>query len=113
MARKNRVKLHASYLHRLCKSNVKDRKVLINKATGEQIRSICELCLNLNNRNIPVSNSQKTKLLRHKAVIQKLCLRAPIKSKKKYLCQKGGFLPALVPVLATIVGGLVGRWLEK
>lgn len=113
MAPKNRVKLHASYLHRLCRSKPKDRKLLINKATGEQIRSICELCLNLNNRNIPVTKAQKNKLLRHKTAIQKLCLKSPIKSKKKYLCQKGGFLPVLVPILTTLVGGLVGKWLEK
>lgn len=105
MAR-NRFVAHSAFLHRLCDSKTKavTRKKLINKATGEQIRSICELCLNLNNLNIPVTCKQRRKLLPYKTSILKLAAKKPsIKIRKKFLNQSGGFLP----ILGTVVRALV------
>ena len=67
-----------------------------------------EIAVNTINRNVPLTNAQKRKLRRHKKTI--IALSKPLKSKnkkKKLIEQSGGFLPILVPIVATLLGKLL------
>lgn len=86
------------------------RKVILNDANKALVYSICELCDNTLTGNVPLSQSQKQKLRKHKEILKKLARRGEswIKKKKILASQKGGALiPLLLSVLAPALGNLI------
>jgi len=103
------LKHHYNELRALCKCKGNKRKILLQHASGNLIRTVAQLGKNLLKGNIKLSHHQKQRLRRHKKTLRTLSLkRSSLKSKRKLLMQKGGaLLPLLVgPILSAVAGSL-------
>jgi len=100
------------FLQEVSKSKAVLRKKLIKKASKDNIDALSEVAMNTLIGNVPLSNLRKEKLRRHKLNIRKLAKKISIKAKKKFLVQKGGFLPLLIPPALSIIGGLAANALS-
>lgn len=79
-----------------------ETKEVLKAADKDLIHSVCECAHNLLNGNVKVAAHKKRKLARYKAIIRKLVKKGDsVKTKKKYLVQKGGGI--LVPLLLSTV----------
>lgn len=86
-----------------CDKNV--GKSIISSSKSDLICCFSEICHNLLKGNIPLSQSEKSKLSKYKSQIRSVAgKKASIKSKKQ-LIQKGGFLTTL---LGSLVSSLLG-----
>lgn len=101
--------LHKDLLRVLHHATPSLRKAILREADKPLVYTICELCDNTLSGNVPLTPSQKQKLIRHKVILKKLAKRGESwKIKKKALTQKGGsFLPLLLSVLAPTLGKLL------
>lgn len=106
-----RLKTHKHTLHVLKNCNPLIRRTILKSASPELIKTLCEICMNTLNGNAKISGNCKKQLKIYKNPIRKLISpRLGLKTKKKILIQKGGFLPALLgAVLSGIIGNLVER----
>jgi ABC-type glutathione transport system ATPase component len=98
-------------LNELAKPKSRYRISILKKADPKLILAICEAIYNLLEGNIIVDSKTKELLKKDKKILRKLVEKNPFLYKKKILVQRGGFLPALLPVvlstLATVVTALV------
>lgn len=100
-------KKNAIALHALCHLNSDQRQAILKTSDVKLIKCICECALNILLGNVPLKNCQKLKLRKHRKTLRKLVeKRGSWKSKKKFIVQKGGFLPLL---LGPIIGGLLSN----
>lgn len=101
-----------NFLQLLTKSNKKIQKSMIKNASKEQIKSICEIILNLLSGNIKLDQEDLSKLYKKRNSLRELIKKQSIK-KKKYLIQKGGFIqfliPALISGLATVISSVIQK----
>ena len=108
-----RLKKQLNYLKILRKSNPKTRSAILQNADKELILCICECVENTLNGNVKVNPAQQKQLKKYTTVLRQIRAKGGnLKTKKKLLVQKGGFLPALLaPILAslasTVLGGLL------
>ena len=94
----SQIKRKHNFLKKIFKSKGKSRQFLIREATPEQIKSIRESVLNVANQNVPIKPKQFKKLKRYKKILKKLAFSNPsIRTCKKILVQRGGFLSVLIP----------------
>ena len=103
------LKHHYNELRALCKCKGKKRRMLLQHASGNLIRTVAQVGKNLLKGNIKLSDHQKRRLRRHKKTLHALSMkRSSLKSKRRLLMQKGGaFLPLLLgPILSAVVGSL-------
>ena len=102
------VKHCSDYLGVLSKCNSKQRRGILQSADPALIKAICECALNVVKGNIPLTPTQKRRLSPHKNTLRSLADRKKsLKTKKRILIQKGGFLPlllkAIVPTIASLL----------
>lgn len=106
----SRIFKNKNFLQLLCSSNKKQKKVLIENASSDQIKSICEIIINLLRGNIKLDEHDLEKLRKKKKSFREIVKKGSIK-RRKYLIQKGGFIqyliPALVSGLATVLSSFV------
>lgn len=110
--KKRNLSKHAPVLQAFRHMSPKQLKAVVKDAKPDFIRCVCEICMNLLKNNIPVSPCEKKKLKKHKRTIRALAKTGEsVKKKKKVILQKGSFafLPLLAPLVASVVGGLLGR----
>jgi len=89
-----------------CKS--KTRNKYLSKASPAQIRSLCECVHNVYSGSVPVTSQIVEKLRPYAKDIKRLTYkRGKAECKRKYLIQKGGFLPILLGAVLPILGQLV------
>ena len=85
----------------------RQRRAFFQLATVSQMRAMEEACYNLvknkkyKDKKVPKKYAATIKVLSRK--------NYSIKSKRQLLIQKGGFLGALLPVLASIVTSLIAK----
>lgn len=60
------------FLQMLAGSTPKRRKVLLKDSTMNEVKSVCEVCLNIIRGNIPLNEKQRRKLRRKKWVLRDL-----------------------------------------
>ena len=107
-------KLHP-YLIAISKANSdKERRRLILAADPVVIKSLCEIIKNLNLGNITKEKKVLKKLTPHIPTLLKIDRIKGIKNQRKVLAtQKGGSaLPFILPIFATIAGGLIRKILN-
>ena len=111
MTRRNMQK-HYPFLRLLACSHPAQKRALIKTANNAQINSICEVCLNILNGNVPVN---KKKLEKYKHLLRMLSRKtcSPQKKKKYLLNQSGGFLPLIAPALISALGSIIGPVISK
>jgi hypothetical protein len=84
------------------------RKQLLKTCTAEQIRAFEEIAVNIVKVTQRLTNKQLDVCRKHQRPLKLLALKKyPTKAKKEIL-QKGGFIGALLPILASVVGGIIG-----
>jgi len=103
------VKTHKAVLQVLQSAKPKLRKAILENSDRALVFAICEICDNLLRGNIPLSESHKTKLKRHRDKIRRLAQKGEgWQVKKKALVQTGGaFLPALLSIISTVLPALL------
>jgi len=75
--------------------------------------AIHEICANTVNKNIKLNNKQKKLLLPYQTKINNLATFTKNKSKrKKLILQSGGFLPILIPALASVLTTLASNLIK-
>ena len=109
MAKKKAVRGNATFrraLYRLKRLKPKHQCQAIGMANDAFIRQMCTHVKKLRyNKKVKLA----PRLKRHKGKLRQLVsARTSISKKRKILGQRGGFLPALLPLLVSTVGPLVG-----
>ncbi len=103
------VKKCYTFLKLLAESGNQQRKRLLSIANTDQIKSLCEICLNTLKGTLPLNQTQVGKLKRHKTAIKLLAhKRTSLKAKKQVINQKGGFLGSLLSLALPLLSGLLG-----
>ena len=76
--------------------------------------AVCECVLNVTNGNVTITKEDFIKLKKFNKYFKKLLKKYSLKTKKKYLIQRGGFLqiliPALLTSLATVASSLINKY---
>lgn len=89
------------------------RKKFFKTCSKDCVIKVCECIKNVLNANLEIKPAHLKKLSRHKHTLRSLALKSTSLSKRKRLLQKGGFLnillPAIAPVIASIIGGAINR----
>ena len=100
-------------LTKLNKLGPSGRKKYFKTCSKDCIVKICECVKNLLNSNLKIQPSHLKKLSRHKHTLRSLALKKTSLAKRKQLLQRGGFigalLPAIIPAVASLLGGLFSR----
>jgi len=104
-----RIMRNKDFLRNVSRSKSFRRKVLIKKATKDNIDALSEVALNTLLGNVPLTGQHKQKLRRYRFKIRNLAKKFSLKKKKDFLIQKGGFLPLLVTPILSILGGLAAN----
>lgn len=105
-----RIKRNWPLLKALFEGNARQKRAILQTASGELINTICELALNVLKGNIPLTGSQLKKIRKQKVGIKLFAnKKTSIKKKRKVLNQKGGFLLPLlsvaIPFLTSLIAG--------
>ncbi len=106
-----RIAKHHKFLEYYLEADNKRQKSLIQSASKDQVNCLCEIALNVVNRNIPIHPSTKRVLSDHKKAICTIAdKKVSIGKRKKILVQKGG---AILPLLLSTVLPLIAQALFK
>jgi hypothetical protein len=100
------------------KVSPKIKKSIIKSFDKNNVNSICELVLNVLNRNIPISQEAFNKLIPHAKYCRKILNRKlKIKEKKKIILtrgiQRGGFLQFIIPAILSTIGSIASTVIGK
>ena len=104
---------HIPTLRALIRAKPATRIKLLKNSDKRTVDVIVEIVKNLLHGNINLSKQQYQKLKQKRASLRNFVQGGSLKSRRRALTQKGGFLPALIPLLAPLVtavgGALFGR----
>lgn len=105
MAPREHTQTHKALLLALKSAKPKLCKAILQHSEKSLVYSVCEICDNLLEGNIPLTTAQKTQLKKYRAHFRRLAQRGEgWQSKKKYLTQKGGsFLPLLLSAVSAVL----------
>jgi hypothetical protein len=100
------------------KTSLRLKSAIIKNLDQAHIDKICELILNILNKNIPLSKEAYDNLRpKAKYLRQILCKNKSLKEKKKILIkkgiQKGGLLQFILPFALSFLGGLLKDWVSS
>jgi len=106
-----RLKSQVHFLHVLKDAKPKARLALLASASDDLIKAIVECGINTLNDNHKLTKDEKSKLHKYKNRLRALVNpEVSVKSKRKLLIQKGGFI---VPLLTTILLGVIGALINN
>ena len=95
------------YLRLLAKSSPRRKKLLLSQASKEELKSLCEICLNILKGNIPLDDRNFKRLKRNRQTIKVLAnSKVPIKVKRQVVNQKGGFLGTVASIAIPLLMSL-------
>jgi len=103
--------IHKKYhpvLIALARSDHRTQKTLLRSVGPEIVRILARIAANIISGDFPLNPRQKRRLRPYQKTL--LSLRDNPKGRRRTLLkQKGGFLPLLIPLIASAVGGLLGK----
>ena len=103
-----RIENNIDYLKVLSKCKKNLRNGIIMNSDKEQIYTLCECILNLLHGNINISEDQFNQLKPYKHTFRKILNnKEKLKSKKKLIVQKGGFLEILLPAVISGLSAII------
>ena len=88
-----------------CKSKL--RKAILNNADKELVDAICQCVFNILQGNVKLNTKETHKLKSYRTALRKLVDKSSLKTKKKILVQKGGFLQFLIPAAITGISSII------
>ena len=95
-------------LHQL--ESLERSRLLLNLADDELFKALQELAINFNKGNIKLNKTQQKHISRFKGILKRLTKKPRSKSiKRKLIKQSGGFLPYLLPALASIAASFLTK----
>jgi hypothetical protein len=98
------------FLVTLSKLKPHQRKILLSFLTKDQVKAFEEVAVNIVKNTTTLSPQQLRVCQRWRKPLKLLALKKyPFKAKKEILQQKGGFFPALLPLLASVIGAVIAR----
>jgi hypothetical protein len=101
------VKKNAVLLKLLANGKKSTRKDILNVSGPSLTRAICECTKNVLSGRVYCTPSQIRKMRRHVKILRTITEKeVPIVKRKELIKQKGGFLPAVLAPLITIIGSL-------
>lgn len=104
----NRLQRNLHFLKTLKKAKKRQRTFLLKSASDDCVLCICDCANNVLRGNVRLKPKDKKALRRYKKALRALTQqRSAIKTKRKLLIQKGGFLLFLAPILSA-AGGFLG-----
>lgn len=100
-----RILRHQKFLEYYAEADQKRQKSLLKSASKDQVNCICEIALNVVNKNIPVHSATKHALCNHKIALCTIADKsASFAKRKKILVQKGGaFLPLILSTVLPLI----------
>ena len=99
-----------NFLSKYIESNNRKRQSVARKASLSEVRGLCEVCKNILLGNLPITEQQKRKLQVHKRKLRKFADKSiKLKTKKKLLGQRGGWLGAVASVALPFIAGLLKK----
>lgn len=98
-------------LHFISKlKNKKLRTDILKEKSGEDnlFKSLKEIIINLMKKNFPISQKNKKSLKKYKNIFR-LYLNSKInkRKRKQLVSQSGGFLPTLIPIVASAIASIL------
>ena len=105
-----RIERSIPYFKALLRAPVNKRKSILHSFPNFVADDIVEVLYNLLNQNVPLPTRHKKRLkASEKRVVQQLVARAMNRKDRRRLIykQSGGFLGAILPLIASIVGSIV------
>lgn len=91
------------------KDRVKQRKIILN-CQSCIIYAISEIIKNILNGNIPISTTEKKKLIKYKTALRKLATtKVSLPERRRVVNQVGGALPALLIPAISLLGSLIAN----
>jgi hypothetical protein len=91
----------------ISKCKDKYRSAILKNADKKLINAICECVFNMLKGNLKVDENTKANLYKYKNILRKLVQKSSLKTKRKILQQKGGFLQVLLPtILPTLISSI-------
>ena len=102
----DRINRYNKTLCRACKisKTKRQRTVLFKKCSNDVIKALVDIAHNVLRGNIRLSSKTKSKLKKFKHQLRHLSnARSDLNSKKKYIIQKGGFLPFFAPLVPLLI----------
>ena len=99
-------------LNIIAKMNNTNRKRILSEVGGDDIiyKALKEIAHNTIKGNVKLNKSQKAKLKTHSRTLKGLCTSNKcLKRRKKLVEQIGGFLPILIPAVASLISSLVAK----
>lgn len=93
----------SSKLRKQCLKDLTNKKELCD--------CLSEICFNIAKGNIQLDSSHKKQIKKHKDLIYLFAKKD--KNRVKKLNQVGGFLPYLIPIIATLAADLISSKLRK
>ena len=92
-----------------CKSR-KDQNCILKLANKDLIQCLCDCAHNILQGNVKLSKQKKDLLKKYSSALRELAKKnGGIEKKRKFLIQKGGFLPALLGPIIGIASGLISQ----
>jgi len=108
----NLIEKNIDFLKSVEKLSPYKRKKLLKSASEDNILALKEIAHNLLTGNLNVPEIKKLK--RHRQSIRKFVKKkSSLKSKRKLLIQKGGFLPLMITPLLSAIGTVTGKVISK
>lgn len=99
---------NSELLRALTKLGIKERVALLKIVGDKEIHCLCECIYNTLKGKVPLTQTQKKGLSRHKVTLRRIVKpKESIHKKRKLLVQKGGSLLPLI--LSPIITGLLGK----
>ena len=83
-------------------------KAVLNGASPDLIKALCECSLNILKGHVRLTPAQKKQLSRYKQSLRFLARKDTSVKRRKRILQKGGFIGALLKPVLGVLGGLLG-----
>ena len=101
----SRVKRQAPVLRALAKSHPHVCHAILRGADKDLLQCLSECALNVLKGNVPLTSTEKAKLIKYKQKLRKVANKQVSLKQKHKIVQTGGFLPALLaPILGAVLG---------
>lgn len=98
-------------LKTLCYLKKNQRAAFLRDADNKFVKCIQQCIFNTLKGNVPLESSEKKRLSKHKTILRRLAeKRGNLKTKRKLLVQRGGFLPYIIgPILGALLSRIIGE----